>query len=83
MNLGLTFHDLFISWRINYGSMQRRIRGGTRSGDFWKAISYLVSPDRWTGNEDYDEAVALFREMREAGLRTMEGKEREGFKKET
>ncbi|KAJ0420258.1 phosphotransferase family protein [Aspergillus carlsbadensis] len=51
--------------------------------DLWDSISSTVARDGWTSNEGYQDAVALFKGLREAGLKTTQGKEREDFKKQT
>ncbi|PTU21289.1 hypothetical protein P175DRAFT_0459676 [Aspergillus ochraceoroseus IBT 24754] len=51
--------------------------------DFWNSVSDIVSRDGWTPIHLYDDAVALFTELREAGLKSMLGKEREDFKRQT
>ncbi|RFU35995.1 hypothetical protein B7463_g383, partial [Scytalidium lignicola] len=39
--------------------------------DFWDSIAGLVSSDGWTPSDKYDDAVALFSEHRETGLKDM------------
>ncbi|KAI9836106.1 MAG: hypothetical protein M1819_001722 [Sarea resinae] len=51
--------------------------------DFWESIAGLVTRDGWTPSDRYSDAVALFAELRENGLKAMKGKERESFEKET
>lgn len=36
--------------------------------EFWDYVSVIVSRDGWTSHERYDDAVALFKELREFGL---------------
>ncbi|KAE8155153.1 phosphotransferase family protein [Aspergillus avenaceus] len=50
---------------------------------FWNTVSNLVARDGWTTHEDYDEAVALFAELREIGLKSMVGKQKATFEKQT
>jgi hypothetical protein len=50
--------------------------------DFWQSLSPFVSPDGWTANEDYENAIALFKDMLDQALEGKEGKEREEFLKE-
>ncbi|KKK20511.1 phosphotransferase family protein, partial [Aspergillus rambellii] len=51
--------------------------------DFWNSVSDIISRDGWMPIHLYDDAVALFTELREAGLKSMLGKEREDFKRQT
>lgn len=51
--------------------------------DFWKAVEGIVARDGWTPHSMYDEAVALFSELREIGLKNMIGKERKEFEAQT
>ncbi|KAL4897301.1 kinase-like domain-containing protein [Aspergillus ambiguus] len=51
--------------------------------DFWDSVSFIVSQDGWTPKNLYNDALALFSELRETGLKSMTGKEREDFKKQT
>lgn len=50
--------------------------------DFWDALEGIVSRDGWTTNEGYENAVSLFVELRESGLKNVVGKEREEFKRQ-
>ncbi|KAL3428980.1 kinase-like domain-containing protein [Aspergillus tetrazonus] len=49
--------------------------------EFWDSVSFIISQDGWTPKHLYNDALALFSELRETGLRSMTGKEREDFKK--
>jgi hypothetical protein len=51
--------------------------------NFWNSVEGVVTRDGWTPNGLYDAAVALFSELREVGLKTMVGKDREDFKAQT
>ncbi|DAA74701.1 TPA_exp: Uncharacterized protein A8136_3017 [Trichophyton benhamiae CBS 112371] len=53
--------------------------GWNEAQDFWKAIAGIVARDGWTPHSMYDEAVALFAELRELGLKNMKGKARDEF----
>lgn len=53
--------------------------GWNEAQDFWKAIGGIVARDGWTPHSMYDEAVALFAELRELGLKNMKGKARDEF----
>ncbi|RDW61118.1 aminoglycoside phosphotransferase family protein [Aspergillus mulundensis] len=51
--------------------------------DFWESVSFIVSRDGWTPNDRYGDALTLFTELRETGLKSMVGKEREDFERQT
>lgn len=51
--------------------------------DFWDSIEGFVARDGWTSSDRYDDAIALFAELREHGLKATEGKEREIFEAQT
>ncbi|QVM09477.1 Phosphotransferase enzyme [Coccidioides posadasii str. Silveira] len=51
--------------------------------DFWRAVEGIVARDGWTPHSMYEEAVALFSELREIGLKNMIGKERKDFEAQT
>lgn len=50
---------------------------------FWRAVEGIVARDGWAPHSMYDEAVALFSELREIGLKNMIGKERKDFEAQT
>jgi hypothetical protein len=51
--------------------------------DLWNLVSLIISRDGWTLKHLYSDALALFSGLRETGLKSMTGKEREDFKKQT
>ncbi|KAE8143675.1 kinase-like domain-containing protein [Aspergillus pseudotamarii] len=51
--------------------------------EFWDSVASIMNRDGWTPNDLYDDAVALFTELRELGLKSRVGKERENFKEQT
>ncbi|PLN86156.1 kinase-like domain-containing protein [Aspergillus taichungensis] len=51
--------------------------------DFWDSVAFIISRDGWTPHHLYDDAVALFTELRETSLKSMKGKEREDFYRQT
>jgi hypothetical protein len=51
--------------------------------DFWRAVEGIVARDGWTPHSRHSEAVALFAELREIGLKNMIGKERRDFEAQT
>lgn len=40
-------------------------KGRNEMQGFWGALSHIVMRDGWTHNEQYDDAVAIFKELRE------------------
>ncbi|KAB8257898.1 kinase-like domain-containing protein [Aspergillus pseudonomiae] len=51
--------------------------------EFWDSVADIVSRDGWTPHHSYDDAVSLFTELRDIGLKAMVGKERDTFEKQT
>lgn len=51
--------------------------------DFWESVSGIVSRDGWTPHDLYDDALALFSELREMLLQSMVGKDKEDFERQT
>ncbi|PYI14740.1 hypothetical protein BO99DRAFT_426109 [Aspergillus violaceofuscus CBS 115571] len=51
--------------------------------DFWNIVAGVVSRDGWTPHHLYWDAVALFTELRDLGLKAMVGKERDLFESQT
>ncbi|RJE20973.1 hypothetical protein PHISCL_06683 [Aspergillus sclerotialis] len=51
--------------------------------DFWDSVSFIITRDGWTPNDRYNDALTLFTELREIGLKSMIGKEREDFRRQT
>ncbi|RFU24389.1 hypothetical protein B7463_g11948, partial [Scytalidium lignicola] len=57
--------------------------GWNELADFWDSISGLVSRDGWTSNETYNQALEMFIELREEGLKNFTGEDREVFDAQT
>ncbi|MCJ1357536.1 MAG: Phosphotransferase enzyme [Icmadophila ericetorum] len=57
--------------------------GWNERADFWDSLAGLVSRDGWTSNETYDQALEMFAELREEGLKKLTGKERVDFEAQT
>ncbi|KNG86723.1 hypothetical protein ANOM_005182 [Aspergillus nomiae NRRL 13137] len=51
--------------------------------EFWDSVADIVSRDGWTPHRLYDDAISLFTELRDIGLKAMVGKERDTFEKQT
>ncbi|KAL3458409.1 kinase-like domain-containing protein [Aspergillus heterothallicus] len=81
--IGLDFPCPFHFTEGEVEAHARDSEGWNEVQDFWESISAIASRDGWTPNEGYDDAIALFRELREMGIRTKQGKELEDFKRRT
>jgi hypothetical protein len=57
--------------------------GWNERADFWDSLAGFVSRDGWTSNETYDQALEMFAELREEGLKKLIGKERVDFEAQT
>lgn len=57
--------------------------GWNERADFWDSIARLVSRDGWTSNETYGQALEMFAELREEGLKSLTGVERVRFEAQT
>ncbi|CZS93857.1 probable FMP29 Found in Mitochondrial Proteome [Rhynchosporium graminicola] len=57
--------------------------GWNERADFWDSIAGFVSRDGWTSNETYDQALEMFAQLREEGLKTLTGEERVKFEAQT
>ncbi|KAH7370626.1 kinase-like domain-containing protein [Rhexocercosporidium sp. MPI-PUGE-AT-0058] len=57
--------------------------GWSERADFWDSIAGFVSRDGWTSNETYDQALEMFAELREEGLKNITGKQRVDFEAQT
>lgn len=53
----------------------RASSGWNESADFWASLEGFVSRDGYTSKENFDEAMKLFRGLREAGLMQSNGRE--------
>ncbi|KAI9046015.1 kinase-like domain-containing protein [Aspergillus affinis] len=64
------------NWRFSIGPVVAR--------EYWNKERAMMKPDRRSyPNDRYEDAVVLFTELRETRLRTMIGKEREEFERQT
>jgi len=57
--------------------------GWNERADFWDSLAGFVSRDGWTSSETYDQAIEMFADLREEGLKTLTGKERAEFEAQT
>ena len=57
--------------------------GWNEAQEFWDSVSFIISRDGWSPKHLYNDALALFSELRETGLRSMMGNERGDSKKQT
>ncbi|KAH7381813.1 kinase-like domain-containing protein [Cadophora sp. MPI-SDFR-AT-0126] len=57
--------------------------GWNERADFWDSLAGLVNRDGWTSNATYDQALEMFAELREEGLKNLTGKERVDFEAQT
>ena len=57
--------------------------GWNERANFWDSKAGLVSRDGWTSNETYDQALEMFIELREEGLKNLTGEERVTFEAQT
>lgn len=53
------------------------------NADFWDNLEGRVHRSGYTSNEDFQDAVAYFSQLRRVGLETLVGKERESFGRQT
>lgn len=53
------------------------------SQEVWKRLNGILTPEGYTSNETFNEAVKIARSLREAGLQVLEGEERRIFEEET
>ncbi|BCR96713.1 phosphotransferase enzyme [Aspergillus luchuensis] len=73
---------------INFTEDDLRIHAEESDGwndvqEFWDSVAHIVSRDGWTPHHLYDDAISLFTELRDIGLKAMVGKERDAFEKQT
>ncbi|KAF2235720.1 hypothetical protein EV356DRAFT_522818 [Viridothelium virens] len=62
---------------------QRDGEGWNENADFWDSLQGLAYRDGWTSNENYDQALEMFAELREHGLQKLSGEERLEFERRT
>ncbi|OAL66433.1 hypothetical protein A7C99_1819 [Trichophyton rubrum] len=58
-------------------------KGYSAAQAFWEMLQSRVQSDGWTTVEDFDDAVEYFSQLREAGLASLEGEERDEFEAST
>ncbi|EGC46551.1 phosphotransferase enzyme family protein [Histoplasma capsulatum var. duboisii H88] len=57
--------------------------GFNETQDFWDSVEGIVDRSGWTAPENFDTAVDYFSKLREEGLRTLTGEERQDFELQT
>ncbi|KAF1961603.1 hypothetical protein CC80DRAFT_400961 [Byssothecium circinans] len=57
--------------------------GWNETADFWDSLQGFVHRDGWTSNENYEQALEMFAELREQGLQSLSGEERTEFEEST
>ncbi len=58
-------------------------KGWNKRADFWDSLAGLVSRDGWTSNKTFDQALEMFAELREEGLKNLTRKEPADFEAQT
>ncbi|KAF1840944.1 uncharacterized protein K460DRAFT_347404 [Cucurbitaria berberidis CBS 394.84] len=53
------------------------------NADFWDSLQGFVYRDGWTSNENYEQALEMFAQIREQGLQSLSGEERSAFEERT
>lgn len=54
-----------------------------KSQEFWKELQGVLTDEGYASDESFSKAVKILRDLREVGLRDLEGEERRSFDKET
>ncbi|KAG4434115.1 hypothetical protein IFR05_010395 [Cadophora sp. M221] len=57
--------------------------GWNENADFWDSLQGFVHRDGWTSNENYEQALEIFAQLREQGLQSLSGEERSAFEEST
>lgn len=57
--------------------------GWNENADFWDSLQGFVHRDGWTSNENYEQALEMFAQLREQGLQSLSGEERSAFEEST
>lgn len=57
--------------------------GWNENADFWDSLQGFVHRDGWTSNENYEQALEMFAQLREQGLQSLSGEERSAFEEGT
>ncbi|KAL3412570.1 hypothetical protein V8F44DRAFT_650908 [Aspergillus fumigatus] len=81
--IGDTWDDDIIPLRDGLTTHEEESEGWNDVQEFWNSVANIVTREGWTPNHLYNNAITLFAELRNTGLKTMSGKEREDFKKQT
>lgn len=58
-------------------------KGWNETADFWDSLEGIAHPDGWTSTETYEQAFEIFAQLREAGLKNLEGEELDEFERKT
>lgn len=58
-------------------------KGWNETADFWDSLEGIAHRDGWTSTEGYEHAFEIFAQLREAGLKSLEGGELDEFERET
>lgn len=57
--------------------------GWNEKADFWASLDGFVHRDGWTSNDNYEQALEMFAELREQGLKHLDGEELAVFEEQT
>lgn len=57
--------------------------GFNETADFWESISDLVTREGYVAKEDYEQALEMFRQLREQGLEVLSDDEKDRFERAT
>jgi hypothetical protein len=57
--------------------------GWNENADFWDSPKGFGHHDGWTSNENYEQALEMFAQLREQGLQNLSGEERSTFEERT
>jgi hypothetical protein len=57
--------------------------GWNETADFWDSLQGFVHRDGWTSNENYEQALEMFAQLREQGLQNLSGEELSAFEEST
>ncbi|PGH03426.1 hypothetical protein AJ80_08674 [Polytolypa hystricis UAMH7299] len=90
INLEKHWHELGFDFACPIHFTEEELQEHAKDGegwnevqDFWRTVEGIVTRDGWTPHDLYDDAVALFSELREIGLKDMVGKDRKDFEAQT
>ena len=57
--------------------------GWNENAEFWDSLQGFVHRDGWTSNENYEQALEMFAQLREQGLQSLSGDERSALEEST